>query len=212
MSRKGMLLVLSGPSGVGKDAVRMEFMARSANVRQSISATTRPMRPGEVHGVDYFFLQQEEFDAMIERGEFLEYVRYNQKSYGTPMAFVREMMDKGTDVLLKIDVNGAVNVKKAFPEAVLIFLLPPSMQELWNRLVGRGTGTKEDNLNRFRLAYGELEYYKEYDYLVVNDVLNEAVDRVTAIYNAEQMRREYSAEFCENLKKEHIEDEISRVE
>ena len=211
MSRRGMLIILSGPSGVGKDSVRLKVLERNRELQPSVSATTREMRPGEKDGIDYFFITQDRFDEMIRENAFLEYVRYNNKSYGTPKHFVCEKLDSGIDVLLKIEVNGALNVKHAFPEAILIFLLPPSMQELWQRLTSRGTGSVEDSKNRFQTAYRELEYYDQYDYLVINDKLEDAIDRVSAIYTTEKMRCIYSADICENLKKETIDYEIPTI-
>ncbi len=209
MSKKGLLMVLSGPSGVGKDAVRLDFLKECPTITSSVSATTRPIRPGEIDGVDYFFMSQPEFEAMVERDEFLEYTLYNQKSYGTPRQFVYDQLMAGKDVLLKIDVKGALNVKKYFPDAVLVFLAPPSMKELWRRIVGRNSGTHEDRVNRFHLAYSELDYSGQYDYVVVNDWLSDTVDHLASIYTAEKMRQRFNGDFCENLKKECIEDEIS---
>lgn len=212
MSKRGLLMVLSGPSGVGKDAVRLDFLKECPTIHSSVSATTRPIRPGEIDGEDYFFLTQEKFDDMVRADEFLEYTLYNQKSYGTPRQFVYDQLESGQDVLLKIDVKGALNVKRYFPDAVLVFLAPPSMRELWRRIVGRNSGTHEDRVNRFHLAYSELDYAKDYDYIVVNDWLSETVSHLSSIYQAEKMRQRFSGDFCESLKKENIEDEISAIQ
>lgn len=202
-------MVLSGPSGVGKDAVRLDFLKQCPTIQSSVSATTRPIRPGEVDGEDYFFLTQDKFDEMVRADEFLEYTLYNQKSYGTPQQFVYNQLESGQDVLLKIDVKGALNVKRYFPDAMLVFLAPPSMKELWRRIVGRNSGTHEDRVNRFHLAYSELDYAKDYDYIVVNDWLSDTVSQLSSIYQAEKMRQRFSRDICEDLKKENIDDEIS---
>ena len=204
MLNNGMLVVLSGPSGVGKDAVKEGFLAACPNMVQSVSATTRPMREGERDGADYHFLSREAFEAMIARGDFLEYTQYNGNYYGTPLPFVKELLASGKDVLLKIEVEGARNVRRLFPEAVQIFLLPPSMQELWNRLAGRGSDTEEKNRQRFATAYEELAFAGDYDYNVVNDDLELAVSRLAAVYQAEKCRAGRSAALCDDLKKEIV--------
>lgn len=210
MNRKGVLMVVSGPSGVGKDTVIEDFKKLCPTITSSVSATTRAPRPGEVHGVHYFFLQKDEFKAMVDEGDFLEYaVTGAGDYYGTPKKFVNDMLEEGKDILLKIDVQGAVNVKKAFPEAALVIIAPPSMKELWRRLVSRGTETREQQLKRIETAYTELTYTPHYDYVVVNDRLDEAVAELAGIYGAEQRRRSLNSEFCENLLKERFEDEVS---
>lgn len=205
MDRKGIVLVLSGPSGVGKDAVRERFREVCPQVRHSVSATTRPMRPGETHGVDYFFLTPAGFEEMIRRGEFLEHTLYNGNHYGTPAPFIRQMLDKGQDVLLKIEVQGALNVKKFFPEAVLVFMVPPTMRELWQRMEGRHTDGYESRVARFQLAYRELGFADQYDYIIVNDCLDDTVDHVRAIYLAEKSRRSRAACLYETLTQEVVE-------
>jgi len=204
MWNKGMLMVLSGPSGVGKDAVKEGFLSACPNMVQSVSATTRPMRDGEKDGVDYHFLTREAFEDMIRKGDFLEYTQYNGNYYGTPLPFVKGLLESGKDVLLKIEVEGARNVRRLFPEAVQIFLLPPSMAELWRRLVGRGSDTEEKNRKRFATAYEELTFAGDYDYNVVNDDLNLAVSRLVAVYQAEKCRASRSAALCNDLKKEIV--------
>ena len=204
MDRKGMLMVLSGPSGVGKDAVRVEFLRECATIESSVSATTRAKRPGEVDGVDYIFLTQEAFGGMIEEGKFLEHTLYNGNYYGTPRPFVEDQLCSGRDVLLKIEVQGALNVKKFFPEAILVFMVPPTMETLWQRLVGRGTGTHEDCVNRFKLAYREMCYADQYDYVVVNDKLPDTIRDLCAIYKAECCRRERNIALCNQLMTEEV--------
>ena len=210
MNKRGVLMVVSGPSGVGKDTVIDEFKFKCPTITSSVSATTRAPREGEVHGKHYFFLEKDTFKAMVEKDEFLEYaVTGAGDYYGTPKQFVEEMLEAGRDVLLKIDVQGAVNVKKAFPDAVLAIIVPPSMKELWRRLVNRGTETREQQLKRIETAYTELTYVPHYDYVVVNDRLEEAVSDLAAIYTAEGSRRSRNNQFCENLLKERFEDEVS---
>ncbi|MGI6316605.1 MAG: guanylate kinase [Christensenellales bacterium] len=202
--KKGILMVVSGPSGVGKDAVRIKLLERCPGLYSSVSATTRTKRPGEKNGIDYIFLTAEEFLCMVEEGEFLEHTEYNGNSYGTPISFVREQLDKGKDILLKIEVKGALEVKKAFPEALLVFMIPPTMEELWRRLVNRGTGNREECANRFKLAYEEMSYADQYDYVVVNDELEDTIDAIRAIYMAYGFRCDRNIDLCRNLLKEDV--------
>lgn len=186
---KGVLLVLSGPSGVGKGTVCKALLARNPEVKLSVSATTRAPRPGEVEGVSYFFKTREEFERMIAAGEFLEYMDvFGTNYYGTPRAYVEQQLFAGDDVLLEIDVKGAMNVKRIFPEAVLVFIAPPSMETLKKRLVGRGTETEDAVKRRTQEAFAEMKLMPKYDYAVVNDVLEEAVSSVETILEAERLR------------------------
>lgn len=182
---KGLLIVFSGPSGSGKDTVLAELKGRDINMQQSISATTRPMREGEVDGVDYFFTDVATFEKNIQEGYFLEYVKYGSNYYGTPKKRIEELTDGGANVFLKIEVEGAGNVRKVFPEAVSVFIVPPSMEELANRLKGRGTETEETFNKRFAIAKDEIKRACEYDYIVVNDSVSLCADRVCAIIEAE---------------------------
>lgn len=189
MSAKGLLVVISGPSGVGKGSIVKRLLADNANMTFSVSATTRGIRPGERDGVDYFFKTADEFEAMIENGEFLEHTQvFKSNYYGTPRAYVEQRLDEGRDVLLDIDVVGATNVMHSFPEAVSIFILPPSMETLRRRLTGRGTEKPEVVERRLNTAYIELKCVDKYEYAVVNDNLEDAVKTVEAIIVAEKQR------------------------
>lgn len=188
-SREGLLLVVSGPAGVGKGTLDKALLERHQDMKLSVSATTRAPRPGEIDGVHYFFKTEEEFKAMIERNEFLEYMHVFQTNYyGTPRSFVEEQLSRGIDVILEIDVQGAMKVKKAFPNAVMIFIAPPSMAELRSRLIGRNTETLEQIEKRFATAEKEIAMLPEYEYVVTNDVVEMAVNRMEAIITAEKCK------------------------
>ncbi|MCW6678077.1 guanylate kinase [Anaerococcus sp. NML200574] len=198
--KKGFLLVISGPSGVGKGTVLHDLMNTQSNLVYSVSATTRKKRDGEIEGVSYFYKTHEEFEDMISKGAFLEYAHVHNNYYGTPREFVENKINEGKIVILEIDVQGALNVKKNTDNGVFIFLAPPSLQELKRRIVGRGTETDEDINIRMTNARKELEHIKDYDYLVVNDHLNSAITSVNEIINAEKHKvfREENIEFEEN--------------
>ena len=188
-NQNGLLLVVSGPAGVGKGTINDALLARHENIRMSVSATTRAPRPGEIDGVHYFFKDEKEFERMIARGDFLEYMCvFNMNYYGTPRKFVEDELASGRSVILEIDVEGGMNVKHAFPEAVLIFIAPPSMIQLKERLIGRDTETPEQVEHRFQTAFREVERAREYDYIVVNHVVDIAVSRVEQIIQAEHCR------------------------
>lgn len=183
---KGFLLVISGPSGVGKGTVLHDLMNTQKNLVYSVSATTREKRPGEIEGVSYFYKSHEEFEKMIEENKFLEYAKVHNNYYGTPKEFVEKKIAEGKIVILEIDVQGALNVKNNTDDGVYIFLAPPSLSELKNRIVNRGTESTEDINLRMKNAKKELHYINEYDYLVVNDHLNSAINLVNEIINAEK--------------------------
>jgi len=191
MKEKGLLIVLSGPSGVGKGTVRKEiFSQHDTAFEYSISVTTRSPREGEVDGVDYFFRTKEEFEKLIEQGKLLEYAQFVGNYYGTPVDYVRQTLDSGKDVFLEIEVKGARQVREQFPEGLFIFLMPPSLSELKNRIVTRGTETEDVIHNRMLTAREEIEMMELYDYVVVNDQVERACDRIKAIVVAEHCRRE----------------------
>jgi len=184
---KGQLFVISGPSGVGKGTICKELLEQT-NVKFSVSMTTRKPREGEVHGESYYFVSHEEFDKVIEQNGFLEHAEVYGNKYGTPLAETLKMLEAGQDILLDIDTQGALNVKKVYPEGVFIFILPPSMEELRNRIIGRGSETPESLKIRLGQALHEISYVDKYDYSVVNDSIEEAVERVKAIFVAEHSR------------------------
>lgn len=185
---KGFLLVLSGPSGSGKGTVSQELMSQRDDIVFSISATTRKPRVGEIDGENYFFKTVDEFKDMEANGEFLESAFVHNNYYGTPKQFVFDQIEKGEIVLLEIDVQGALQVKKNYKEAVFIFLLPPTMDELRNRIVKRGTESEEDINRRFENAFKELDFVGEYDFFVVNDKVENAVNDINAIIHSEKLR------------------------
>jgi guanylate kinase len=186
----GILFVLSGPSGVGKGTVRKKLFEEDTKLQYSISTTTRDIRPGEVDGVDYFFRSKEEFKEMVENNELLEHAEYVNNYYGTPRAYVEETLAKGKDVFLEIEVQGALQVKENFKEGVFIFLFPPSLEALKDRILNRGTESEELVVNRLKEARNEIEMMHAYDYVVVNDDVDKAVERIKAIILSEHLRRE----------------------
>ncbi|AWN19535.1 guanylate kinase [Streptococcus sobrinus] len=189
MSERGLLIVFSGPSGVGKGTVRQEiFSTPDHKFEYSVSMTTRAQRSGEKDGVDYFFRTRQEFEELIRQGQMLEYAEYVSNYYGTPLTYVNETLDKGIDVFLEIEVQGALQVKKKVPDGVFIFLTPPDLDELKDRLVGRGTDSQEVIAQRIERAKEEIALMREYDYAVVNDQVPLAAERVKRIIEAEHCR------------------------
>ena len=188
---KGVLIVLSGPSGVGKGTVRAKVFEESHhNLEYSISMTTRAPRPTEVNGEDYFFVTHEEFAARINEGKFLEYAEFVGNFYGTPLDYVQERLDAGKDVMLEIEVEGALQVKKVMPDACFIFVAPPSMEELHHRIVNRGTEDPARVAGRMKKAETEIGLAHEYDYIVINDTVDNAKNRIMAIIDAQHSRSE----------------------
>lgn len=188
MMRRGLLLVVSGPSGVGKGTICKALMKLREDIVLSVSMTTRAPRVGETEGVNYFFTDHETFEGMIEKGELLEFAKVYDNYYGTPKAFVMEQLEKGMDVLLEIDIQGALKVKEQYPEGVFIFILPPTMEELRNRIVGRGTETPEAIDKRFTAAYNEIDLMEKYNYFIFNDRVDLATTRLISIIEAERLR------------------------
>lgn len=189
MTKRGMLIVLSGPSGVGKGTVRKAIFDQPGNDFQySISMTTRKPRPGEVNGKDYFFVSKEEFEQKIQAGEMLEYAKYVDNYYGTPLKWINDTLDAGKDVFLEIEVNGAMQVRAKSPNGVFIFLTPPDLMELKQRLIHRGTDSMEVINKRIKKAFSEIEMMQNYDYAVVNDEVPNAVEKVKEIIRSERLR------------------------
>ena len=188
MPERGLLIVFSGPSGVGKGTVRAKIFENENNFDYSVSMTTRAQRPGEVDGKDYYFRTREEFEEMIRKGEILEYAEYVGNYYGTPLTYVNQTLDEGKDVFLEIEVQGALQVKEKVPDGVFVFLMPPDLEELRGRLVGRGTDSAEVINNRMMKAKEEIRLMSEYDYAVVNDKVELAAERVIKIIEAEHYR------------------------
>ena len=186
LNRKGLLLVVSGPSGAGKGTICKALLNKNDQIKLSVSATTRKPRNGEVHGVNYFFIEKEEFTKMIENGEFLEYAQIYDNFYGTPKAAIIECLEKGQDVILEIEMQGARQIKEVYPEGVFIFVLPPSLEELKSRIVGRGTETQEEIEKRFICAFEEINQIVNYDYFIVNEDIEKSVSDVEAIICAEK--------------------------
>ncbi len=191
MQDKGLLIVLSGPSGVGKGTVRKTiFSHHDTAFEYSISMTTRTPREGEIDGVDYFFKTRQEFEDLISKGKLLEYAEFVGNYYGTPVDYVKETLEKGKDVFLEIEVQGAQQVREKFPEGLFIFLAPPSLSELKNRITTRGTETEDIINNRMSVAKEEIELMSLYDYVVENDQVDHACDKIKAIVIAEHCRRQ----------------------
>ncbi len=202
MGERGILIVVSGFSGAGKGTVMKEIMGRYGNYALSISATTRKPRPGEEEGREYFFKTVEEFEKMIAKDQLIEYARYVDNYYGTPRAYVEEQLEAGKDVILEIEIQGALKVKEKFPETLLLFVTPPTAKELRSRLKGRGTETEDVIDFRMNRAKEEAEGMNRYDYLIVNDVLEECVEQVHRIIQGEHRRSYRNKAFIERMKEE----------
>lgn len=182
--KRGQLMVFSGPSGVGKGTILAKYMAGRQDICYSVSATTRAPRPGEEDGVHYFFWTKERFEEMIDAGQMLEYAQYSGNYYGTPKQFVEEKLAAGVDVVLEIEVQGAAKVRAACPEGLFVFVMPPSFEELRSRLTGRGTEDAATVQKRLDAALSEMRRADSYDYVIVNDDLDRAVEDLSAVVRA----------------------------
>ena len=199
---KGVLTVVSGFSGAGKGTVMKRLIQKYDDYALSISVTTRNPREGERDGIEYFFKTKEEVEAMIENDEFLEYARYVDNYYGTPRFYVEEMLAKGKNVILEIEIQGAMQIKAKNQEAVLVFVTPPSFEELRNRLIGRGTETADVIESRLRRASEEAEGMLSYDYILVNDQVEDCVDRLHQIILSERAKTQRNEEFINTIQQE----------
>lgn len=198
---KGVLVVISGFSGAGKGTIMKELVKRY-DYQLSVSATTRSPRTGETDGVDYYFHTREEFQQMIEHAELIEWAEYVGNFYGTPKKYVQEQLDAGRDVLLEIEMQGGMLVKEQFPDALLIFISPPSARILKERLTGRATESQEEIEKRLRRAVEEVKYMADYDYIVVNDVLEDAVEKVNDLIKYEHYKSCNSFQLIEKMRSE----------
>ena len=189
IKKSGNLIVISGPSGAGKGSICSELLKRNKNITTSISMTTREKRGYETDGIEYYFVSREDFENKIKENYFLEYaIVHSNEYYGTPKKQVEDKLNSGLSVILEIDIQGAIQVKENFNNALYIFILPPSMEELKNRLIKRGTESEDKILSRFKKAYQEINEINKYNYVVVNDNLMDAVNKVEAILIAENCR------------------------
>ncbi len=204
----GALIVVSGPSGSGKDTICNALVAKNSNYWISISCTSRAPRGEEINGIHYYFLSKEQFEDKIEKNEFLEYAEYNGNYYGTPRDIIEEKRSQGINVILVIEVQGALKVKEMVPDAIFIFLMPPSMDILKQRLENRGTETKEKVLARFKTAYQEINEMPKYNYVVVNDEVEKAVDKIESILTAEMCRVDRIEEVDLSTKEEVLHESL----
>jgi len=199
IKNKGLLIVVSGPSGAGKGTVCNAYLDKHQETKLSISATTRSPRPNELDGINYFFKDEQTFSQMIDQGEFIEYAKVYDNYYGTPKKFVQKELLAGNDIILEIDIQGALQVKERFDEGIFVFIVPPSMEELKRRIVKRGTEDADKLYKRFQSAYEELNFINRYNYIVLNDTVEKAVQRLEAIVLAEKCRISRNKDFYLSL-------------
>lgn len=202
MKQKGHLVIISGFSGAGKGTIVQKLVKEYDNYALSVSMTTRQPRPGEIDGVHYHFVTDEEFEARIEANGMIEYAGYCSHYYGTPREFVEQQMNQGKDVILEIEIQGAMKVREQYPDALLLFVLPPSAKELRNRLVGRGTETMDVIDQRMSRALEESEGIDSYDYIVINDNLDTSVKQVNTIVESAKYKPGHNVEFIDQIRRE----------
>lgn len=204
MKERGLLIVISGPSGAGKGTICSELRKEMPNLVYSVSMTTRDPRVGEKEGINYFFRTKEQFEELLAQGDFLEYAKVYDNYYGTPKAHVMDLLDEGKHVILEIDIQGAMQVKDAFSDGVFIYIVPPSLSVLSNRLNGRETDAQDVINKRLSLASSELALAHRYDYIVVNDILDEAVEKVASILRAESCKISRNKEKIQDIYKQYM--------
>lgn len=209
MSDRGLLIVLSGPSGAGKGTICSRLRAEMPNLTYSVSMTTRQPRVGEVEGVNYFFRDKEEFEDLLKEDAFLEYAKVYDNYYGTPKKHVMDLLDQGKSVLLEIDIQGAMQVKERYSDAIFIYIVPPSLTELSARLRGRATDSEEVIDKRLSLACSELALAHRYDYIVVNDDLDEATEKTASILRAESCKISRNKEKIQFIYKQYMDSKES---
>ena len=210
--KQGLLIVLSGPSGCGKNTVCNALKKENKNIWESISMTSRDRRPGEKNNEDYYFVTKEEFEEKIKENKMLEYASFAGNYYGTPKDAVQQKLDEGKDVILVIEIQGALKIKEILPQSLFVFLLPPSMNELKKRLERRKTETKEKMMERFEIAYREINELPKYNYVIVNDDYEEAANKLNAIITAEKCRVERIEEVYLNTDEEKIHESLVQKE
>lgn len=202
MRQQGILAVVSGFSGAGKGTIMKALLEKYENYSLSISATTRSPRPGEEDGREYFFLTEEQFEKLIREDALIEHARYVNHYYGTPKSYVETKLSEGQDVILEIEIQGALNVKRKYPDALLVFIVPPTAEELKKRLTGRGTETEEVINKRLRRAFEESEGMDSYDYILVNDTVETCVEKLHELIQSQHLRTEKNGELVAQMKKE----------
>ena len=210
--KRGTLIVISAPSGAGKGTVISKLLEKENNLWLSVSATSRAPRTNDIEGETYYFYSKEEFENKIKEGYFLEYAEYAGNYYGTPKKIIEEKLNEGIDVILEIEIQGAMQIKNLIPESIFIFIMPPTLEELKRRLVGRNTDSKEKIIERFKIAYKEINEVSKYNYVVVNDEVNNAVRKIQAIIKAEKCRVDRIEEVLLSNEEEYIHELLVDLE